>query len=115
MLYVIDFIVLIGCILVLSAGIVWAFRSSDYNKNPLHRCYQFLSGLYLRISGFQAAGCDALKNGKDELCERAFGSRKMFSAVTGTAFVSGIQPSKTEESQKIYVTRSRQYKRKILK
>lgn len=115
MLYVIDFIVLIGCILVLSAGIVWAFRSSDYNKNPLHRCYQLLSGLYLRISDFQAAGCDALKNGKDELCERVFGSRKMFPAAEGTVFASGIKMSKAEEGQKIYVNRSRQYKRKILK
>lgn len=115
MLYVIDFIVIVGCILVLSAGIVWALRSSDYSKNPLHRFYRLLSCTYLKISSFQAAGCDGLKNGKEELCERLFGSRRVFMAADGTVPDSEIMMSKRQVHQQTGMARIRQYRRKILK
>ena len=78
MLYVIDIVLLIGCILVLSAGIVWAFRSDDYSKHPLHRLYNLLSGAYLRMCELLVNGYDALRDGKNELCEKLFGSCKVF-------------------------------------
>ena len=77
MLYVIDIVLLIGCILVLSAGIVWAFRSDDYSKHPLHRLYCLLSMMYLRMSDFLMKGYDALRDGKEQLCSRIFGSRSV--------------------------------------
>lgn len=115
MLYVIDFILLVGCILVLSAGIVWAFRSGDYSKNPLHRLYQLLSAAYLRISDFTVAGWDALRNGKEEICERLFGNLGIFSASEGGIFEVSGRVLKEDCRGQSRIVRSRQYRRKILK
>lgn len=103
MLYVIDFVLLIGCILIFSAGIVWAFRSEDYSKNPLHRLYCLLSMMYLRMSDFLMKGYDALRDGKEQLCSRMFGSGSVplttggktwsdesYMAGGGTAKTSGV-------------------------
>ncbi|HIX77317.1 MAG TPA: hypothetical protein H9734_06965 [Candidatus Fusicatenibacter merdavium] len=77
MLYTIEFILLVGCILIFSAGIVWAFGCKDYSKNPLHRLYCLLSAAYLRVSDFLVKGWDALREGKNKLGSRIFGSRSV--------------------------------------
>lgn len=77
MSYVIEIALLVVCILILSAGIVWAIRSKDYSKNPLHRLYNLLSAAYLRISEFVVSGWDALCDGKNALGEKIFGNLKI--------------------------------------
>lgn len=115
MLYIVDFIILVGSILILSAGIVWAFRSSDYNKNPLHRLYRLLSSGYLKMSEFVMSGWDALKEKKDELCEKIFGSSRVsFAAGSSRSDRAWKNAGKAWSSSPAGV-RNREFKRKILK
>ena len=106
MLYVIDIVLLIGCILVLSAGIVWAFRSDDYSKHPLHR---------LRMCELLVNGYDALRDGKNELCEKLFGSCKVSLETGGGNRKAEQRTAEKISSRTSGFMKNSKYKMKILK
>lgn len=115
MLYVMDYVLLVGCILVFSAGIVWALRSDDYSRNPLHRMYRLLSSGYLRLSEVVVNGFDALKERKDEFFEQAFGSRRVSFAAGGTGVGKEWKDGRKGWNSSPAGNGNREFKRKILK
>ncbi len=115
MLYVIDTVLLIGCILVLSAGIVWAFRSDDYSKHPLHRLYNLLSGAYLRMCELLVNGCDALQDGKNQLCEKLFGSCKVSLETGGGDWKTEQRTAEKVSSRTSGFMQGGKYNMKVLK
>lgn len=115
MLYVIDIVLLIGCILVLSAGIVWAFRSDDYSKHPLHRLYNLLSCAYLRMCELLVNSYDALRDGKNELCEKLFGSCKVSLETGGGNRKAEQRIAEKISSRTSGFMKNSKYKMKILK
>lgn len=115
MLYVIEFLLLVGCVLVFSAGIVWALGSKDYSKNPFHRLYCLLSIVYLRMSKFLVRGCDTLRNVKNELGSKIFGSRSIPSAVNRRNWKAEQYATGSISSGTSGFLKSSQYNRKVLK
>lgn len=115
MLYVMDAILLIGCILVFSAGIVWALGSKDYSKNPLHRLYCLLSMAYLKVSEFLVAGVDAFRSGKEERSGKIFGNHGISFTDGGRSREAQRYTAKDVFTKGSGFLKSGQYNLKILK